>query len=223
MDEKKEEASGWDISKMKTAESKKVEIKEAALPPVSEDAALKDLSSDDITQVIVKKKRRLFDRSKNPMDYTVEELEIAKQQKIEEERLAREKAADLATLAAMRLEKKEYYEHYRKFFSMGQPQEARLKKFFEFYTMRVHSMGALSLKNSMERIQSWMDLFGISLSDKKSKPFSDAEFEAFAERCKNTGIECPFDVFAENALERTRLNRETAVADQHRRELYKQV
>jgi len=226
MEEKKEDGIGWDIGKMgikKTIESKKVEDTGAVDLPVSEAAALKDLSSDGITQVITKKKRRLFDRSKNPMDYTVEELEIAKQQKIEEERLQKLKDDDEATLAAMRLEKKGYYEHYRKFFSMGQPQEVRLKKFLEFYTMRVHSPGALSLKTAMERIQSWMELFGISLADKKSKPFSDAEFEAFAERCKAAGIECPFDVFARAALERTSINRETAAADQHRHELYEQI
>jgi len=225
MEEKKEDASGWDINKMKTAESKKVEETEVVPPilEVSEDVAVESLSSHEISDLIVKKKHRLFDRKKPAKSYTLEELQILQEQKLKEERLARESAADEETLAAMKLEKKGYYEHYRKFFSMGQSQEVRLKKFFEFYTARVHSPGALSLKNSMERVQSWMDLFGISLADKKSKPFSDAEFEAFAERCKASGIECPFDVFAKTVRERTSIHKETADADKHRLELYEQV
>jgi len=220
-EEKKEDGTGWNIAKTKV-ESKKVEETMPVVAPISEAAALKDLSSDDITQVIAKKKRRLFDRSKNPMDYTVEELEIAKQQKIEEERLVRERAADAATLAAMRADKKAYYECFRQRYMMNQPHVVRLKAFFEFYTDRIRSPGALSHKNAMEQIQSWMELFGVKLVDKKHV-FTDQEFEEFVDRCKATGIECPFNLFIKQALEGTRINSETEAADLHRRELYEQV
>jgi hypothetical protein len=222
MDEKKEESSGWDISKMKTAEPKKVEETVPVVAPISEAAALKDLSSDGITQVIVKKKRRLFDRSKNPMDYTLEELEIVKQQKIEEERLAREKAADEATLASMRAEKKAYYEYYRKFFSMNQPHEVRMKAFVQYFTDNIRRAQVIDNKSVMMLIQSWMELFGLKLADKKHV-FTDQEFEEFFDRCKTAGVYCPYDLFIKRAREQNVPHRETAVADQHRRDLYNQV
>jgi len=201
----------------KEVESRKDGAVLVDVPVVSK--AVADASSDDIAQVITKRKHRFFDRGKKLEDHTIEELEILKAQKLEEERLAREKAADEATLAAMRQDKKSYYASYRQRFMMNAPYEDRLKAFFLWYTDHIRSPGGLSNKHAMEQIQSWMELFGVGTSDKRHV-FTDREFESFVDRCKDAGIECPFDLFAKHAVEMVRT---VSAADKHRRELYEKV
>jgi hypothetical protein len=209
----------------KEVESKKIEETEAVLPPVSKAVALKDLSSDDIAQVIVKKKHRFFDRSKKPEEYTLEELEIIRNQKIEEERLAREKAADEAFLAQLRVEKKGYYDHYRKFFSMDQPVDVRWKNFLKFYEKH---RGNLDNKKIMEQIQCWLEeLFNLKLVDRKHPLTTDAEMEAFIVRCRDKNISCPFELFAKYRADMfIPTNKEHSLPtseDRHRLDLIKQV
>ena len=152
----------------------------------------------------------------------MEELEIIKAQKIEEERLQKEKDADEATLAMMRAEKKGYYESYRKSFLMQQPFEVRLNLFFKFYTVNFKSNGLETDKKKMESVQVWQDLFGVKMIDKKHV-FTDQEFETFFARCKDVGVYCPYDLFIKHALEHHVPNRENAVADKHRHDLYNQA
>jgi len=206
----------------KEVESKKTDGMAPVDFPVSKVVA--DLSSTDIAQVITKKKRRLFDRSKNPEDYSLEELEIIRNQKIEEEKLQREKAADEAFLAQLRAEKKGYYDHYRKIFSMDQPVDTRWINFLKFYE---NHRGNLDNKTTMKQIQYELELFNLKIVDRKHPLMTDAEMEAFVVQCANDGVSCPFELFAKHRADLSiPTNKEHGLPtseDRHRLDLIKQV
>ena len=170
----------WEKNMEKNEKSKVNETGAVTVPVVSK--AVADASSEDIAQVITKKKHRFFDRSRRLEDHTIEELEILKKQKIEEERLAGEKAVDEATVAELRAMKHSFYDHYRRVFCMEAPYDARLTAFFVRFIADFKAVG-IKNKRALPVIQEYLDLYGLKVVDAKHV-FTDKEFERLHERLK---------------------------------------